>query len=235
MISSDFQSFTYSFDEVAPTKAEIAEFIQTESLDESHPAHFIVDELLDFLSAKADNIRGGYSIQEIANLEIKEGKISFGRDILEIGVQIAAYLRGSSYAALFVCTAGNIFTTLSTKYNTQGDYLEAYIADAIGSLTVENAMDKIQEQLSQAMSVYEMKISNRYSPGYCNWALADQQNLFPLIGKNEIGVTLSASSLMTPIKSVSGLIGIGMQVKKRNYGCEVCNNKTCIYRKILNK
>ena len=124
---------------------------------------------------------------------------------------------------------------MTNQLNEQGDIMEAYILDAIGSLTVENAMDKIQEQLKLEMTANGMKISNRYSPGYCNWHLSDQKPLFELIGENSTNIQLSDSCLMTPRKSVSGIIGIGKHLKHHQYGCAVCNNTTCIYRKILNK
>ncbi|MDR2914435.1 MAG: hypothetical protein LBV74_06355, partial [Tannerella sp.] len=78
-------------------------------------------------------------------------------------------------------------------------------------------------------------ITNRYSPGYCNWSLQEQQKLFHLLGDKPVNVTLSSSCLMQPIKSVSGIIGVGRNVKEKAYGCTVCNNKDCIYRKILEK
>jgi hypothetical protein len=54
----------------------------------------------------------------------------------------------------------------------------------------------------------------RFIPGYCNWLLSDQQKLFELIGGNNCGVKLTESSLMILIKSVSGVIGVGAEVKK---------------------
>jgi cobalamin-dependent methionine synthase I len=111
--------------------------------------------------------------------------------------------------------------------------MEAYILDAIGSLTVEKAMDKIQENLIVEMSAGSMKISNRYSPGYCNWHLSGQKSLFGLIDENPTGIQINDSCLMTPRKSISGIIGIGKDLKHHEYGCAVCNNATCIYRRIL--
>jgi len=35
--------------------------------------------------------------------------------------------------------------------------------------------------------------------------------------------------LMNPIKSVSGLIGIGRDVKYSPYQCNLCDSKNCIY------
>lgn len=235
MKNKTFQSYCFRFKEVAPSKKDILEFIKSGNMDECHLMNQIIDDLLQFLSDCNNQIKGGYAIKEVSSLSVKEGKIWIEGVLLEVGIQIATYLKGASYAALFLCTAGEIFTTMTKKYNKKGDYLEAYIVDTIGSLTVENAMDRIQQQLAQSLSDNHLKISNRYSPGYCNWTLIGQYDLFKLIGDNPIGVNLTDSALMIPIKSVSGVIGIGYQVKKRAYGCGICNNKTCIYREILKK
>jgi len=53
--------------------------------------------------------------------------------------------------------------------------------------------------------------------------------LFP---ENHCGIKLSDSCLMDPIKSVSGVIGFGRNVKKTAYECQMCELETCIYRKI---
>jgi len=134
--------------------------------------------------------------------------------------------------ALFVCTAGEGFTTRSHEYNKEGNYLKGFIVDTMGSWVVERAMDLIQEKLENVLRGLEMHITNRYSPGYCNWPVSDQQSLFSLLPELPCNIRLTGSSLMVPIKSVSGIIGIGKKVKKRGYTCDICNNKTCIYRNI---
>jgi len=45
-----------------------------------------------------------------------------------------------------------------------------------------------------------------YSPGYCGWHVSGQRALFAALGPEEIGVTLNASFLMEPLKSVSGVL-----------------------------
>ena len=154
---------------------------------------------------------------------------------LNLGRQLCGYIKEATQVALFLCTAGEDFTRMTTQLNEQGDIMEAYILDAIGSLTVEKAMGKIQESLKNEVQKQQMKISNRYSPGYCNWPLSDQTALFELIGENPTGIELSDSCLMTPRKSISGIIGIGKHLKHHKYGCEICTNSSCIYRKILHE
>ena len=48
-----------------------------------------------------------------------------------------------------------------------------------------------------------------YSPGYCGWTVRGQRKLFARLGPEAIGVTLNDSCLMTPIKSVSGVLVAG--------------------------
>ena len=186
------------------------------------------------LHASGLSTSGGYRILP-ASADLQRGAVTVGGTELLTGVQVCGYMKEAESAALFVCTAGEVFTRLTHELNAEGDFLEAYVVDAIGSLAVERAMDNIQSELERDMAARGMRITNRYSPGYCNWPLAGQQALFAAIGEHGTGVTLSATCLMSPIKSVSGIIGLGAGVRRREYGCAVCNNNTCIYRKIISR
>lgn len=132
--------------------------------------------------------------------------------------------------AVFVCTAGHELEAFSKKQMKIGNMPEGYIADIVGSLIVETAMDKIQENLRTDMQVQGLGITNRYSPGYCGWLVGEQQKLFSLLPENICNISLAESSLMHPIKSISGIIGIGNDVKLNPYTCKICDMKDCIYR-----
>ena len=49
----------------------------------------------------------------------------------------------------------------------------------------------------------------RYSPGYCGWNLTGQRALFAALGPEEIGIHLTETCLMEPVKSISGVMVIG--------------------------
>ena len=232
-MSENFQSFHFTFAEVAPNAAEVLDFIRSTDLEEEHPAVIFIREILEELNFDS-GITGGYRVVDIETLNVKEGIIKIDHHELSLGRQVCGYIKQSTRAALFLCTAGEDFTRMTNVLNEQGDIMEAYILDAIGSLTVENAIAKIQENLRLSFHADHLKISNRYSPGYCNWPLTDQKALFELIGENPTGISLSDSCLMTPRKSVSGIIGIGKNLKHQEYGCKICSNTSCMYRKVLN-
>ena len=70
----------------------------------------------------------------------------------------------------------------------------------------------------------------RYSPGYGDLSLESQKQVFALLNPPKyIGVTLNDSLLMSPSKSVTGIIGIGGCDKKED--CANCNLENCEYRK----
>lgn len=180
-------------------------------------------------------IRGGYAVFAPTDIDPKVGTVTIGDTVLDCGKQICGYLRHSEQLLLFICTAGKKFTELRQEYEKDYDYLSGFVVDTFGSMVVEGAMDYIQRQIENDYAATGCRITNRYSPGYCNWPLADQRKLFGLLPPNDCNIQLTASSLMLPIKSVSGLIGVGTHVKKNKYACDICNNKECMYRKVRNK
>jgi cobalamin-dependent methionine synthase I len=95
------------------------------------------------------------------------------------------------------------------------EMLHGYIYHIYGSLAVENAMELIQNNLKFEMAKTGSEISNRYSPGYCRWTVAEQKKLFSLLPPEFCGITLSDSCLMQPIKSISGFIGIGPKIRHK--------------------
>ena len=213
-----FFSFRFAFEEVRPSFEEIQLFLKSENFEANHPANLAIKEIMSLLTAN-EGIEGGFIIRKAEKLN------------LSTGPKIAGYLKKAGYLALFVCTAGSIFTDLTGKFNQEGNYLEAFIIDAIGSFTAEKAMDKIQSKLEFEMQKEGLKISNRYSPGYCEWSVSCQRELFDLMGELPVAITLNESCLMLPIKSVSGVIGIGTNIRKYPYACQICKSKDCTFRK----
>lgn len=199
-----------------------------------NPVVIEADQVFNRLENIAD-IHGGYIVYDDIAVDKDRGLITIEDRLINPGRQICGYVKEAEKIALFVCTAGEGFSSYSNKYNEEGDYLKGFIVDTLGSLTVERAMDCIQQRLENDFSQAGLRITSRYSPGYCNWSVKEQSQLFSLLPENPCNIHLSDSSLMIPIKSVSGIIGIGKKVKKRAYACDICNNKTCIYRKVKNK
>ena len=149
----------------------------------------------------------------------------------DMGNIILRQLSGSEAYALFMCTAGEEFEAFHQRLKTEGDMVRVFIADALGSVIAEKCADQMELKLQESIDKLGWKHTNRFSPGYCGWHVSEQQRLFPLFNGHTCGITLTDSSLMVPIKSVSGIIGLGREVRRLDYTCGLCDFKQCYKRK----
>jgi hypothetical protein len=185
----------------------------------------ISEELMTIGECKAE-----YRLFDNINLDTGRKTIGFGGEVFHVMPIIFRQIKDADGVALFICTAGPVIGEMSRRCMQEGDLLKGYVYDVIGSEIVENAADRMQEDLRVTAASAGKKITNRFSPGYCGWDVAEQHNLFSFFKDNFCGITLTESALMSPVKSVSGLIGIGAGVRFAPYQCKMCEDKNCIYR-----
>jgi hypothetical protein len=225
------KEFQYTFQELGIVNSDIEELMGFE--DGLIPEPF--PELIDFAlhnAPKRSSIKGGYKIFNSNETKINESTISICNHIFNPSKIITTQFNSAISFALFICTAGHEILQLSKEVSDNGDPLLSYVYDIIGSITVEKATDIIQHDLEIECNKSGLKISDRFSPGYCDWSVSEQQILFALMPQNFCGVTLSQSSLMSPIKSVSGIIAIGEKLERKGYQCRWCPDKNCMVGKI---
>lgn len=172
----------------------------------------------------------GYAIYPIDKLDPRTSEIRIGQATFKPGAIIFKQLKQSSHLAIFVATAGSSITKWYNDYSEEGDIFSQFIADAIASHIVEQTAELVEAKISREAKASGYSITNRYSPGYCDWTVAEQQILFSLLPENFCGISLSESSLMLPIKSISGVIGIGKSVQKTEYQCSICTMENCFRR-----
>jgi len=188
--------------------------------------------LIEVLIEKCSGImspQGGY-ITQIAMPVRSKDEIAIEGCIFTTGGTIKKMLQGSEAYAFFVASAGHGPEELSRSLIKEGSYLEGYIADLVGSAIVESTATQVHDHVKKEAGKKGLSITNRYSPGYCGWEVGEQQKLFSLFPDKWCGITLSESSLMSPIKSLSGVVGTGTSVSFRDYTCELCSMKDCIFR-----
>ena len=152
-----------------------------------------------------------------------------------LGRIISRQLAGAEAYALFIATCGVEFEEYQQRLKQEGDMVRVFIADALGSVIAEKCADQMELSLQQSIDKLGWHHTNRFSPGYCGWHVSEQQQLFPLFDGHTCGVCLTESSLMLPIKSVSGLIGVGKKVRRHDYTCGLCDFEKCYKRKIKRK
>ncbi len=227
---TELKNFSYSFNELKINVRMVEEAMGYFETTSPEPFPEMIALALGQCESLCD-IRGSILVSSNFVCNTK-GYITIEGTTFNTGIKIMKQLGLARGATLFICTAGSGIGVRSNELMARGDFMEGYILDVIGSVTVEAAIDKIQNALEIEMMGNGLKLTNRYSPGYCGWALQEQKQLFDLFPNNYCGIQLSDSFLMNPVKSVSGIMGFGENVKNGIYECQLCELVTCFYRKI---
>ena len=225
------REYNFKFDELCINQAELTSILGYG--DSSLPEPFDSYLQMALMNARQfTDIKGAYQIVDEVKIVQNDFSLLAGSHNFDVGKAVCKELKDVERLAFYVCTAGKTISDKSIDL-LYGEYpVLGYIYDVLGSMITEAACDLMQSFLNMETQKGGDKLTNRYSPGHCQWQVFDQHKLFSLFPKNICGISLTESALMSPVKSVSGIIGIGKNVKYREYVCTLCSSKDCIYRKI---
>lgn len=135
-------------------------------------------------------------------------------------------LSGCESAYIFAATTG-IEAHRLIERNSVISPLKGIVTDCVGSAAIEAFCDKIN--LSFENCEY---LRPRFSPGYGDMPLECQKDIVEFLQtKKNIGMSLTESLMMVPVKSVTAIIGIGKEKNKcTGPGCMICSGINCPYR-----
>lgn len=224
------KTFQFNFSDLNLTVEQIERTMGYPEGESHETIYDIIVRVMKEAQAICD-LKAEYRIFENITFDPADKRVIIGEIAFDIGKIIFGQIRKADAMALFTCTAGSGIGEKSRRSMKESDLLEGYIYDVIGSEAVEAAADLMQNDLEEQISGEGRNITNRFSPGYCGWDVSEQHRLFSLLPGNFCGIRLTESALMDPVKSVSGIIGIGPDVKRMPYTCSLCDMKNCIYRR----
>ena len=181
-------------------------------------------------SRQMEGLCCGYRLVEPVGVDTRHHRMEAGGTRFGTGRFVSRKMRQATRAAFFVCTAGPAVSERIDALNQEGDVMGGYVADIVGTLLVERITEYVHKRIGEEAAAEGLKVTNRYSPGYCDWNVEEQHALFRLFPEGICGVRLKESGLMVPVKSVSGLIGIGRDVTYDPNRCAGCDRTDCIYR-----
>ncbi len=112
------------------------------------------------------------------------------------------------------------------------DMVEGLALDACASVWADAVCDSAEVQIAQELSPGE-HLTMRFSPGYGDVALEASAGLLELLdARRRIGLTMTKGAMLTPVKSVTALIGVSWQSEDRRRNCARCGAvMNCRYRK----
>ncbi|MFQ6604452.1 MAG: vitamin B12 dependent-methionine synthase activation domain-containing protein [Fidelibacterota bacterium] len=131
---------------------------------------------------------------------------------------------------LFCGTVGKEPGESADRWFQEGDFLSGYLLDRLAAFGAEQLSRYLERKLQQKY----MTVFLAYSPGYCGWPVEHQEQLFGMLHPEKIGVHLSESFVMHPMKSVSGAL-VGGSSRTHIFPlhyvcCQTCTTRTCLDR-----
>ena len=149
--------------------------------------------------------------------------------------KLAYSLRNACSIVAFIATVGRELDLEIDRLMKEGDYADAYVADALGSGAIEHLAENFHHRISNEIKASNLTAGLRFSPGYCDWDVTEQPTVFSLLDAWKIGVSLGDTFLMTPRKSISGIFGLyatgkSPEIRSKN-PCLRCAKKNCIARR----
>jgi cobalamin-dependent methionine synthase I len=164
------------------------------------------------------------------NIESVDGDRVYLSDsvILESKV-ISSLCKKCNKLAIFILTIGSHLEEMVDYLSENGLVVQATVLDAIGSGAAEQMAGLIEDRIRNVTMMHDQRISRRFSPGYCDWNVNQQEMIFKILNDDTAGVSLTDECLMIPRKSVSGIIGIGdMESDVESFNpCITCTKEDC--------
>ena len=141
-------------------------------------------------------------------------------------------LAGCGEVYLFAATLGIAVDTL-IKRAALMDTAKGAVMQAAAAAVIEAYCDEENEKLREEAASEGLFLRPRFSPGYGDLSLDCQRDFLNLLkAQKNIGLTVTDSGLMVPIKSVTAIIGISdIFAPCHRQGCESCSKADCTYRR----
>jgi len=179
-------------------------------------------------TAAPAGVRREIAVDEFASVYEGEGRNAADSPLAEIFPR-------AERVALFAVTIGGATSEALERCFERQDFALAYALDAVASVAADDVADLAERRWAGALREEGWGTADgdvlRYSPGYCGWDVTGQKRLFASLQPASIGLTLTDSCLMQPLKSVSGVLVAGPRDIHRfrpDYDfCERCETRTC--------
>jgi len=202
-------TLTFSADDIAPAP-EAAYGLQGIPKDAPIPerveALFAASLVLFRATVDAHGMMAPITREEFAKVYMGEGR---NEPITPVG----GIFPQADDLALFAVTLGpRISAEIDDRFRVR-DVALASMLDAVASAAADRTAEMLQNRYEASLAPRDRRERRRgvlrYSPGYCGWHVSGQRKLFDYLRPERIGLSLRASFLMEPLKSVSGVFVAG--------------------------
>jgi hypothetical protein len=166
--------------------------------------------------------------------EVRHEKLVLGDGTKIGGGPVAAVVGGADDLVVAVCTVGSRITEQVDAYSREKDLFRGMMLSDLASWAVDLVRQELCEWIEEDAKGRGLHVSTPLSPGESVWPVSEQATIFSLVDAGRIGVTLSPSMIMRPLKSLSLIMGIGSRAMGSEGGtnCDFCTIRDrCAHRR----
>jgi hypothetical protein len=165
--------------------------------------------------------------------EIRHEKLVLADGTRLGGGPVVEVMAGAAELIVAVCTIGPAVDRLIELAQKERQLFRAMIMHELGAWAVDRVRQEWCRLLEDELRAQGLRGSAPLSPGESAWSVKEQAVIFSLLEAGQIGVSLSDSMVMRPIKSLSLIMATGpdpIGVEGAS-NCDFCSIKAwCNYR-----
>jgi len=138
------------------------------------------------------------------------------------GPLITEHLGGAEEVVVMLCTIGDkLGRRALIESATNLSY--GFALDAVGSAAVHSLSAAACNQVEADAVAAGLQTSLPLSPGMEGWGVdPGQREIFSVIDAEEVGVAISPTLEMRPLKSLTAVVGLGAQIATKGAICDYC-------------
>ena len=148
---------------------------------------------------------------------------------------IGSLLGEAQELAMVVGSIGPALDRLAGEWFSSGREIEAFVLGEIGNLAIGKLSDQMPEHVADWAADRGLEASGALSPGGTGIDLSAQRVVVELASANRIGVALTSTCMLTPVKSISMVIGLGHGLPTWTHAqaCNLCASRDhCRLRRV---
>lgn len=151
------------------------------------------------------------------------------------GGPVVPVMGGAEALMVAICTVGPAADEIIAAAQKQKDLFKSMLLNDLAAWAVDMVRQQLCLQFETETRQQGLRVSAPLSPGESVWPISEQAILFSLLDAGQIGVSLSPSMVMKPLKSLSMIMGFGTQPMgvEGASNCDFCSIKEhCAYRRL---
>jgi len=140
---------------------------------------------------------------------------------------VVELLAAAEELVMAVASIGPDLDRVTREWSADGRQVEAFVLGEIGNLAIGKLGDGIPQSVSEWAAGRGFETSGALSPGGTGIDLTEQRVVVEVAGAQRIGVELTTGCMLSPVKSMSMLIGLGHGLPTWSHAqaCDLCSSR----------